>query len=153
MLHRASKEEEWVLPLGHNSACGQQLQYTQLNPYQTSIEIMPAANVAPCPCPKPRKFPVGRMVSMLQKGKDAIRTGVGSAVYMVAVLGYLTSEVLELAGNAARDHKQSRIIPPHLSLAVLNDEELKLLLRGITISKGGVLPNIDPVLLPKKSTK
>jgi histone H2A len=32
-----------------------------------------------------------------------------------------------------------------------NDEELNKLLSGVTIAKGGVLPNIQAVLLPKKS--
>ena len=32
-----------------------------------------------------------------------------------------------------------------------NDEELNKLLAGVTIAQGGVLPNIQAVLLPKKS--
>ena len=32
-----------------------------------------------------------------------------------------------------------------------NDEELNKLLSGVTIAQGGVLPNIQAVLLPKKS--
>ena len=32
-----------------------------------------------------------------------------------------------------------------------NDEELNMLLSGVTISQGGVLPNINSVLLPRKS--
>lgn len=59
--------------------------------------------------------------------------------------------MLELAGNAARDNKKNRINPRHLLLAVRNDEELGKLLQGVTIASGGVLPNINPVLLPKKS--
>ena len=56
-----------------------------------------------------------------------------------------------MAGNAARDNKKNRIIPRHVLLAVRNDEELGKLLAGVTIAHGGVLPNINPVLLPKKS--
>jgi histone H2A len=58
-----------------------------------------------------------------------------------------------LAGNAARDNKKTRIIPRHLQLAIRNDEELNKLLSGVTIARGGVLPNIQAVLLPKKTEK
>ncbi|KAL3762552.1 hypothetical protein ACHAWU_002424 [Discostella pseudostelligera] len=64
---------------------------------------------------------------------------------------YLCAEILELAGNAARDNKKARIVPRHITLAVKNDEELNKLLGGVTIASGGVLPNIHAVLLPKKS--
>jgi histone H2A len=89
----------------------------------------------------------------LKKGKYASRVGAGAPVYLASVLEYLTAEILELAGNAARDNKKSRIVPRHIQLAVRNDEELNKLLGGVTISQGGVLPNIHSVLLPKKSEK
>ena len=94
------------------------------------------------------QFPVGRIHRYL-KG-SAPRIGAGAPVYLAAVLEYLCAEILELAGNAARDNKKSRIIPRHVQLAIRNDEELNKLLGGVTIAAGGVLPNIHAVLLPKR---
>ncbi|XP_057515209.1 probable histone H2A.1 [Amaranthus tricolor] len=96
------------------------------------------------------QFPVGRIARLLKKGRYAQRVGSGAAVYLAAVLEYLAAEVLELAGNAARDNKKNRIIPRHVLLAIRNDDELGKLLQGVTIAHGGVLPSINPVLLPKK---
>ena len=58
--------------------------------------------------------------------------------------------------KTARDNKKTRIIPRHPSWPsrmIQNDEELGKQLSGVTIFLGGMLPNINPVLLPKKCSK
>lgn len=99
------------------------------------------------------QFPVSRIHRLLRKGNYAERVGSGAPVYLAAVMEYLAAEVLELTGNAARDNKKSRIIPRHVQLAIRNDEELNKLLSGVTITQGGVLPNIQAALLPRKTEK
>merc|ERR1712057_60295 len=98
-------------------------------------------------------FPVGRINRYLKQGKYATRLGAGAPVYLAAVLEYLAAEILELAGNAAKDNKKSRVVPRHILLAIRNDEELNRLMASTTIADGGVLPNINPMLLPSKSKK
>jgi len=99
------------------------------------------------------QFPVGRLARYLKEGKYAQRIGAGAPVYMAAVLEYLVAEVLELAGNAARDNKKARIIPRHIQLAIRNDEELSKLLGHVTVVQGGVLPHIHSSLLPTEGGK
>ena len=99
------------------------------------------------------QIPVRRIRRLTIKGNYAERFGAGAPVYLAAVLEYSAAKVLEMAGNAARDNKKTRIIPLQLLLAIRNDEELNKLFSGVTIAQGGFLLNIQAVLLPKKSTK
>lgn len=95
------------------------------------------------------QFPVGKVGRLLKKGGYAKRIGAGAPVYLAAVLEYVVAETLELAGNAARDNKRSRISPRHIQLAIRNDEELSKYLAKVTIAEGGVLQNIHQALVSK----
>jgi len=95
-------------------------------------------------------FPVHRFARQLRRGGYAQRLAVAGSVYLTAVIEYLTAEILELAGNAAKDMKKQRILPRHIQLAVRNDEELNKFMGHVTISGGGVVPSIQQALLPKK---
>merc|ERR1711934_1265313 len=99
------------------------------------------------------QFPVGRVARHMKAGRYAQRVGAGAPVYLAAVLEYLAAEVLELAGNAAKEDKKSRVAPRHIQLAIRHDDELSKLMGGTTIANGGVLPNIHVALLPTKKEK
>jgi len=94
-------------------------------------------------------FPVHRFAKQLRKGGYAKRLATGGSIYLTAVIEYITAEILELAGNTAKDQKKLRILPRHIQLAIRNDEELNKYMSNVTIANGGVIPNIHSVLLPK----
>jgi hypothetical protein len=89
---------------------------------------------------------------MLKRGNYAQRVGAGAPVYLAAVLEYLAAEILELAGNAARDNKKQRIVPRHLQLAIRNDEELNKLLGDGAYSLEFILWLSDSIHLLQSSS-
>ena len=59
-------------------------------------------------------FPAGRCSSMIRRGRYAGSVGVGAGIFMAAVLEYLTSEIMELAGENCKTDKRTRITPRHI---------------------------------------
>jgi len=91
-------------------------------------------------------FPVGRIHRQLKAEVPRnTRVGATAAIYIAAVMEYVIAEVLELAGNNARNNKKSRITPRNIQLAIKQDNELNKLITA-TISQGGVVPQIHKVL-------
>lgn len=82
-------------------------------------------------------FPVGRVGSLLRKGRYSRRVSSGAAVFLAATLEYLTAETLELASKTVAKGSK-RITPRAILLAVRNDADLGSLLQNVTISRGGV---------------
>ena len=88
-------------------------------------------------------FPVGRVFRYLKQGHYTERIGQNAPEYLTAVLDYLTAEIMELAGFAAKYYKKKRINPKHILLAIKTDDELNKLLSNITVSDGGVLQELS----------
>ena len=97
-------------------------------------------------------FPVGRFHRYFHQQCKKMRISWGAPVYTAAVAEYLTAEIMELAGNAARDLKKTRITPRHILLAVANDDELSRLLDHVTIPGGGGIPKIQPFIIAGKKS-
>ena len=86
------------------------------------------------------QFPVTRTEKLMMSLTCAERKSDSAAVFLTAVVEYIVAEVLELAGNVARDQKRTRIIPRSIKLAIDNDSELQKMFRD-TLLSGGVVPN------------
>ena len=95
-------------------------------------------------------FPVGRIARYMKEGGYAHRIGGGAPVYLTCIMEYLSAELLEQAGNAAKEAKKIRIIPRHIMLAIKNDEEFLKLLPLAIIPNAGVSPYIPNAILPLK---
>lgn len=87
------------------------------------------------------QFQVSRGDNVIRNENRGDRVSEGAPVYLTAVLEYLCAEFLELAGNAAKDLHRNTITTRHISLGILNDEELRTLIEDHHILlSGGVLP-------------
>ena len=94
-------------------------------------------------------FPVGRVARYLKEGQYSKKVSDLSAIYMCAVLEYLVAEFIEMSGNVTKKKNKKRITPRHILIGIKNDSELNKFCGNVTIAFGGVLPNINSILLKK----
>ena len=95
-------------------------------------------------------FSVPRVTKLMRRDRLAATVGTRPAVVMAAVMEYIASEILELAGNLSQDAGVVRVTPRHIMLAIANDEELSKVISGAIFHESGVAPNLEPALLPQK---
>lgn len=70
------------------------------------------------------QFPVSRVDRILREGKYSQRVSSSAPVFLAGVLEYLTSNILELAGEEARNNGKKRIAPEHVCRVVQTNEQL-----------------------------
>lgn len=86
--------------------------------------------------------PIQRVRRHLIEYNYANRIAKHAPIALIAVLEYLTTELLTLAAQIATKSKSNRIKPRHIQLAVRLDSEFNELLQWTTIADGGVLPTV-----------
>jgi len=97
-------------------------------------------------------FPIakcGRDLSKKVAAGRGGRVGMAGRVAIAAVIEYIITEILELAGNVSRDMKHKRITPRNILFAIKGDEELDYLFHDVIIPFGGVVPHIHSALVKK----
>lgn len=99
------------------------------------------------------QFPVARCAKLIKYVNSGMRVGQTAPVYLASVLEYVTSEILELSGNTAREYNRVCITPRHVLLSIEADSELSELFKKMKIHllEGGVIPYINKGLLPNKN--
>lgn len=86
--------------------------------------------------------PIQRVRRHLIEHNFANRIARDTPIALIAVLEYLTTELLTLAAKIAIKSKANRITPRHIQLAIRLDSEFDELLQWTTIADGGVLPTV-----------
>lgn len=87
-------------------------------------------------------IPIQRVRRHLIEHNYANRIARDAPIALIAVLEYLTTDLLRQAANIAIKSKSNRIRPRHIQLAIRLDKDFDQLLQWTTIADGGVLPTV-----------
>ena len=72
----------------------------------------------------------------LKNGNYTYRTGCLSFICQAAVIDCLVAKFLDLSAIAAHESKKAQIVPCHIQLGTLVDEDLNKLFQAVTICEG-----------------
>merc|ERR1712059_123069 len=78
------------------------------------------------------KFPVSRLRRYLRsyKTSNVTRVSASAGVFIASTLEYLVAEIMEPAGEKAKEDKRTRVKPRHILLSIKADEELSQIMKG-----------------------
>lgn len=79
--------------------------------------------------------------------------GGSASVYMAAAMEFMLSELLVACVDECLEMKQKRITPRHIQLGIRQNGSLDYFLRNVIIPWAGVVPFIEPELIPLPSKK
>jgi hypothetical protein len=89
-----------------------------------------------------------------KQGKHERRLAPAATIYLTGVLENVLGTILGSAAGFAKASKKARIVPRHIKLAILADNDLAAAVANSRlVLSGGVAPAIHKVLLPAKSAK
>lgn len=98
-------------------------------------------------------FPVTRVSNHLKKKFGIQKISKSAGPFLTSVLEYFVYEVLESVVNHIDEKKKKRITPRHIELTIREDQDLAIMFKNVSISKGGVIPHIEESLLPNSKKK
>lgn len=98
-------------------------------------------------------MPVARVAKLMKASKFADGYRKNTGVFLAGVLEYLTAELVDLAGNTAKDAGKKRITPRAINLAIRGDPDFSAMLSDALVCGGGVLPHINKVLIKGKKKR
>ena len=91
-------------------------------------------------------FPTGRCTRLIRSKVSTDRVSQKAGVALASALEYLTAEIIEAAGDIAKEDGFKRIKPRHIKLAVNTDELLQDMWKGSDLAQGGVVPHSEEMI-------
>ena len=100
------------------------------------------------------EFPPTRCTRLIRKVAPTDRVSANAGVAVASALEYLCAEIVEAAGDIAKEDGFKRIKPRHITLAVKSDDHMSSLFGNANFASGGVVPRIEPeVEAPAKKAR